>query len=97
MKLLLLVRRFHVLRLLSGGLGDQLDLAAQIIDASNQAQDDLLAVTASEVAGAEFAGCGSKAWSCGRPQYLYLTETPYVTGSPASRAMESTSSVVFVQ
>src|SRR6267142_2423054 len=38
---------------LSGGLRDQLDLASQIIDPSYQAQNDLLAVTASEVAGTE--------------------------------------------
>ena len=37
----------------SGGLRDQLNLATQVIDPSYQAQDDLLAVAASEVVGAE--------------------------------------------
>ena len=37
----------------SGGLRDELDLATQIIYASDQAQDHLLAVTVREVAGAE--------------------------------------------
>jgi len=38
---------------LSGGLWHQLDLAAEVIDSSNQAQDHLFAVTMREMGGAE--------------------------------------------
>src|SRR5882757_10514670 len=38
---------------LSGGLSHQLDLAAEVIDSSNQAQDHLFAVTMREMGGAE--------------------------------------------